>query len=71
MPFRGQVAVAQVVINRVFSPFFPDDVCAVIYQNASHYLGCQFTFACDGRSKRIAGRAPAASPSRRSTASFT
>lgn len=55
-PFRGEVAVAQVVINRVFSPFFPDDVCSVVYQNASHYLACQFTFACDGRSKAIRER---------------
>jgi len=55
-PFRGEVAVAQVVINRVFSPFFPDDVCSVVYQNSSHYLGCQFTFACDGRSKAIRER---------------
>ena len=52
-PYRGQVAVAQVVINRVFSGIYPRDVCGVIYQNASHYLGCQFTFACDGRRKVI------------------
>jgi hypothetical protein len=52
-PFRGQVAVAQVVINRVFSPFYPDDLCGVIYQNADRLLACQFTFACDGRSKAI------------------
>jgi hypothetical protein len=52
-PFRGQVAVAQVVMNRVFSSFYPDSVCGVIYQNASHRLACQFTFACDGRSKAI------------------
>ncbi len=52
-PFRGQVAVAQVVINRVFSPFYPNDVCAVIYQNAARHRACQFTFACDGRLKPI------------------
>ena len=45
---RGQIAVAQVVMNRVFSPFFPKDVCGVVYQNASRHLACQFTFACDG-----------------------
>ena len=48
-PYRGQVAVAQVVMNRVFSGIYPRSVCGVIFQNASHYLGCQFTFACDGR----------------------
>ena len=52
-PVRGQIAVAQVVLNRVFSGFYPHDVCSVIYQNADHYLGCQFTFACDGKRKLI------------------
>ena len=52
-PLRGQIAVAQVVINRVFSPFYPNDVCGVIYQNAHRRLSCQFTFACDGKSKAI------------------
>lgn len=47
-PVRAQIAVAQVVMNRVFSPFYPDDVCGVVYQNASRHLGCQFTFACNG-----------------------
>ena len=52
-PYKGQVAVAQVVINRVFSCFYPEDVCGVIYQNADHHLACQFTFACDGKRKVI------------------
>jgi hypothetical protein len=52
-PFKGQVAVAQVVMNRVFSGFYPEDVCGVIYQNADHHLACQFTFACDGKRKVI------------------
>jgi Cell Wall Hydrolase len=46
-PLRGQEAVAQVVMNRVFSGYYPSDVCGVVFQNASHYLGCQFTFACE------------------------
>jgi spore germination cell wall hydrolase CwlJ-like protein len=45
---RGQIAVAQVVMNRVFSGYYPSTVCGVVYQNASHHLACQFTFACDG-----------------------
>ncbi len=48
-PMRGQKAVAQVVLNRVFSGRYPHDVCGVVFQNASHYLACQFTFACQGR----------------------
>jgi len=45
---RGQIAVAQVVMNRVFSSFYPNDVCGVVYQNAHRRYACQFTFACDG-----------------------
>ncbi len=46
-PERGQMAVAQVVMNRVFSQYYPDNVCGVVYQNAHRHLACQFTFACD------------------------
>jgi spore germination cell wall hydrolase CwlJ-like protein len=48
-PVRGQIAVAQVVINRVFSGYYPNDLCDVVYQNASRHLDCQFTFACDSK----------------------
>ena len=44
---RGQIAVAQVVMNRVFSGFYPATICGVVYQNANRHLACQFTFACD------------------------
>jgi spore germination cell wall hydrolase CwlJ-like protein len=44
---RGQIAVAQVVMNRVFSGYYPTSVCGVVYQNAHRYNACQFTFACD------------------------
>ena len=44
---RGQMAVAQVVLNRAFSGYYPDNVCGVVYQNAHRHLACQFTFACD------------------------
>jgi spore germination cell wall hydrolase CwlJ-like protein len=49
----GQAAVAQVVMNRVFSGFYPNDVCAVVYQNANRHRKCQFSFACDGKRKVI------------------
>ena len=42
-------AVAQVVMNRVFSGVYPDNVCGVVYQNANRHLACQFTFACEGK----------------------
>ncbi|MFG1301022.1 cell wall hydrolase [Xanthobacter sp. V3C-3] len=46
-PKRGQIAVAQVIVNRVFSGYYPADVCGAVYQNAHRHLACQFTFACD------------------------
>ena len=46
---RGQMAVAQVVLNRVFSGKYPNTVCGVVYQNANRRLHCQFSFACDGK----------------------
>ncbi|MGO9698234.1 MAG: cell wall hydrolase [Xanthobacteraceae bacterium] len=48
-PLRGQMAVAQVVMNRVFSGRYPNNVCGVVYQNANRRLACQFTFACEGK----------------------
>jgi spore germination cell wall hydrolase CwlJ-like protein len=44
---RGQIAVAQVVMNRTFSGYYPNTVCGVVYQNKYHHMACQFTFACD------------------------
>src|SRR5204862_3948364 len=44
---RGQIAVAQVVMNRTFSGFYPTTVCGVVYQNKHRHFACQFTFACD------------------------
>ncbi len=50
---RGQAAVAQVVLNRVRNPSYPASICGVVYQN-DHWLNrCQFSFACDGRKKRV------------------
>ena len=46
-PVRGQIAVAQVILNRAFSGHYPSSVCGVVYQNSHRYLACQFTFACD------------------------
>ena len=47
---NGQIAVAQVVMNRVFSGFYPTTVCAVVYQKkyVRRIGGCQFSFSCDG-----------------------
>lgn len=59
---RGQLAVAQVVLNRTQDPRFPKTVCAVIYQRDK--WRCQFSWVCRGnriqnaeqwqRAKRVA-----------------
>ncbi|RYD97448.1 MAG: cell wall hydrolase, partial [Sphingomonadales bacterium] len=54
---NGQIAVAEVVMNRVRDPRFPKTVCAVVYQGHYRDTGCQFTFTCDG-SLRIKPRGP-------------
>jgi hypothetical protein len=68
-PDAGQQAVAQVVLNRVMHPSYPNTVCGVVYQGSERASGCQFTFSCDGamarapspaywaRARRVAERA--------------
>lgn len=56
-PLAGQIAVAQVVINRVASPHFPDNVCDVVkegqYVNGHPVKNkCQFSWWCDGKSDK-------------------
>jgi spore germination cell wall hydrolase CwlJ-like protein len=51
-PEAGQVAVAQVVLNRVRSGLYPQTICGVVYQNRRHYA-CQFSFACRGKPLRV------------------
>jgi N-acetylmuramoyl-L-alanine amidase len=53
----GQIAVTEVVLNRVDSPQFPNNVCDVVKQ--AKYKGttpirnqCQFSWWCDGRSDK-------------------
>lgn len=68
-PALGQEGVAQVVLNRVRDPNYPDSICGVVYQGAERTTGCQFSFTCDGalgqapvgwawdRARRVAERA--------------
>jgi spore germination cell wall hydrolase CwlJ-like protein len=50
---KGELAVAQVVINRLKNPAYPNTVCGVVYQNKNMRNACQFSFACDGIPDRI------------------
>lgn len=55
---EGQLAVANVIINRALSSRYPSSICGVVYQNADKgRFKCQFTFACDGRSDVVRERA--------------
>lgn len=45
---KGQLAVAEVILNRVDSRRYPDSVCGVISQGAKKLHRCQFSFKCDG-----------------------
>lgn len=56
-PEEGQRAVAQVVLNRVRSPLWPNSVCAVVYEGSERTdTRCQFTFSCDGSMARGSDR---------------
>ncbi|MEM5516849.1 cell wall hydrolase [Henriciella sp. AS95] len=44
----GQLAVAEVIMNRVQDHRYPNTACDVVYQGATRTTGCQFTFTCDG-----------------------
>jgi spore germination cell wall hydrolase CwlJ-like protein len=52
-PEKGQIAVAQVVLNRVKNPAYPNSICEVVFQGADHLNACQFSFACDGLPETI------------------
>lgn len=51
-PRDGQVAVAQVVMNRQASRYYPGSICGVVYQGSERRTGCQFSFTCDGSMDR-------------------
>jgi spore germination cell wall hydrolase CwlJ-like protein len=55
-PDAGQRAVAQVVLNRVAHPAYPNTVCGVVYQGSERRTGCQFSFTCDGSLARVPAR---------------
>ena len=61
-PVEGQIAISNVVINRVKSKRFPNDICSVVYQkNQIAFInrileiipvnipGCQFSWTCDSK----------------------
>ena len=51
-PLAGQLAVAEVISNRMRDHRYPDTACGVVFQGATRTTGCQFTFTCDGAMNR-------------------
>jgi len=49
----GQIAVAEVILNRVDSKRYPNSVCGVVKQGQKRRNGCQFSYNCDGRPNTI------------------
>ena len=47
-PLDGQVAVGEVILNRVDAANYPNDVCGVVNQGTGRKFACQFTYTCDG-----------------------
>jgi len=50
---EGQLAVAEVILNRVDRDDFPNSVCDVVRQGTDQLFKCQFTYFCDGQSESI------------------
>jgi hypothetical protein len=51
--YKGQIAVAQVVLNRLHHRLYPKTICGVVFQNQTMRNACQFSFACDGIPERV------------------
>ena len=56
-PAQGQFAVAEVILNRVDSPKFPNSICKVVNQGTGRKHACQFSYTCDGKFERITNMA--------------
>ena len=52
-PLRGQIAVAEVILNRVDSKRYPNTICGVVQQGQHRRNACQFSYNCDGIANRI------------------
>ena len=50
---EGQIAVADVIINRKNSRQFPGTICGVVSEGAHKRHACQFSYNCDGKLELI------------------
>jgi spore germination cell wall hydrolase CwlJ-like protein len=49
----GQIAVAEVILNRVDDSRYPDTFCGVVRQGEERRNRCQFSYMCDGKLETI------------------
>ena len=50
---EGQIAVANVIINRKNSKDFPNTICRVVSEGSHKRNACQFSYNCDGKLELI------------------
>ena len=50
---EGQIAVADVIINRKNSSHFPSTICGVVSEGSHRRNACQFSYNCDGKLELI------------------
>ena len=50
---EGQIAVADVIINRKNSNYFPSTICGVVSEGSHRRNACQFSYNCDGKLELI------------------
>jgi spore germination cell wall hydrolase CwlJ-like protein len=48
----GEIAIAEVIYNRMRSGYYPHTICSVVYEGANLHTGCQFSFTCRGAMDR-------------------
>ena len=53
-PLEGQIAVANVILNRVQSKKYPNTICKVIRQKRRGI--CQFSYFCDGKPEKFTNK---------------
>ena len=52
-PITGQLAVGEVILNRVEDSRYPGSICKVINQGTGRRFACQFTYTCDGKLETV------------------
>ena len=57
-PIKGQLAVGEVILNRVEDTRYPSSICKVINQGTGRRFACQFTYTCDGKLETVHEQKP-------------